>query len=228
MTALAVRRAHAVVVNSGFLRDRLVARVPGAAAKAHVIDAGVDLERFAPREATDARRELGLEDVAEPVFLFVGNLTEQKSVTRLRDAFAALGRGTLLVVGDGPLRGELEGRPGVRLVGRVSHDRVPVHVAACDVLCLPSVEEPFGQVLLEAMAGERSVVATRSGGPPEFVPAAAGVLVDPLDVESIRAGLEAAAALPRPNPAARAAAAEHDVRRQAERVEALLRAAVAR
>jgi glycosyltransferase involved in cell wall biosynthesis len=72
------------------------------------------------------------------------------------------------------------------------------------------------------MACGRSVVATRIGGPPEFVPPDAGVLVDPLDVEAIEAAMREAAALPRPNEAARAAAAEHDVRRQAERIEAIL------
>ena len=67
-----------------------------------------------------------------------------------------------------------------------------------------------------------SVVATRVGGPPEFVPPGAGVLVDPEDETALAAALAAAAALPRPNAAARQAALEHDVRRQAERVEELL------
>ena len=77
------------------------------------------------------------------------------------------------------------------------------------------------------MACGRSVVATRIGGPPEFVPPEAGVLVDPLDVEGITDALRAAAAMPCPNPAARAAAEEHDVRKQAERVEAILERAAA-
>ena len=50
----------------------------------------------------------------------------------------------------------------------------------------------------------------------------AGVLVDPWSVESIAEGLEAAAALPSPNRAAREVAGEHDVRRQAKRVEGVL------
>jgi glycosyltransferase involved in cell wall biosynthesis len=75
------------------------------------------------------------------------------------------------------------------------------------------------------MACGRSVVATRVGGPPEFVPATAGALVDPLDVEAIAGGMSAAAALPRPNVAARAAAEEHDVHRQVERIESLLESA---
>jgi glycosyltransferase involved in cell wall biosynthesis len=113
-------------------------------------------------------------------------------------------------------------------MGRVPHAQIPTWVAACDVLCQPSLVEPFGQALVEAMASERSVVATQVGGPPEFVTPEAGVLVDPTSVDSIEAGLRAAAELPSPNPAAREAAAVHDVRRSAERVAAVLRRAIDR
>ena len=82
--------------------------------------------------------------------------------------------------------------------------------------------EPFGQALLEAMACGRSVVATRVGGPPEFVTPQAGVLVDPTDEEEIAAAMRRAAGLPRPNAEASAAAAEHDVRTQVTKLEALL------
>jgi len=99
---------------------------------------------------------------------------------------------------------------------------VPSRIAAARVVCQPSLVEPFGQALLEGMACGRPVVATRIGGPPEFVPAGAGVLVDPLDVEAISSGLAAAAALPCPNPAARAEAERHDVAEQARRVEEVL------
>ena len=93
----------------------------------------------------------------------------------------------------------------------------------CDVLCQPSLIEPFGQAVLEAMAMERSVVASTVGGPPEFVPPEAGVLVDPESTDDLVAALERAAALPSPNPRARAAAAEHDVVRQTARMAAVLR-----
>jgi glycosyltransferase involved in cell wall biosynthesis len=76
------------------------------------------------------------------------------------------------------------------------------------------------------MACGRSVVATRFGGPPEFVPPEAGVLVDPTDPDELERGLRLAAAIRRPNEAAVAAAAEHDVRRQAARVEEVLERAV--
>jgi glycosyltransferase involved in cell wall biosynthesis len=90
----------------------------------------------------------------------------------------------------------------------------------------PALIEPFGQSILEAMACGRSVVATRIGGPPEFVTPAAGVVVDPLDADELTRALQTATSLPSPNDAARAAAAQHDVRRQAERVEEILLRAV--
>ena len=149
---------------------------------------------------------------------------------RLADAFARLGEGTLTFAGDGPLRPQLEGRERVRLLGRVPHDEIPRLLAESHVLAQPSLVEPLGQALLEAMACGRSVVATRIGGPPEFVPPEAGVLVDPLDVDAPRARARAGrgAARARTPPRARRRA-EHDVRRQAERIEAILsRAASAR
>ena len=124
------------------------------------------------------------------------------------------------------MRGALEGRERVRVVGRVAARRVPGWLAAADVVCAPALLEPFGQSILEAMACARTVVATRIGGPPEFVTPEAGILVDPLDEAELARALEAAAALPTPNEAARAAAAEHDVRHQAERVEEILERAV--
>ena len=156
----------------------------------------------------------------------MGSLTERKNVVRLADAFATIGRGSLTFVGDGPLRTALEGRAGVRIVGRVSHEDVPAWLSAADVICGPALIEPFGQSLLEGMACGRSVVATRVGGPPEFVPDDAGVLVDPLDTTELARALEAAASFPSPNDAARRSAAQHDLRRQAERVEEILLRAV--
>jgi glycosyltransferase involved in cell wall biosynthesis len=143
-------------------------------------------------------------------------------VERLADAFAALGRGRLAFVGDGPERSKLEGQSGVTLVGRIPQQDVPRWVAACDVLCQPSLTEPFGQATLEAMAMERSVVATQVGGPPEFVTEDAGVLVDPQDTDGLVSALTRAAAMPSPNPAARDAAKAHDVQAMAARMAEIL------
>ena len=152
----------------------------------------------------------------------VGSLSERKNVVRLADAFDRLGEGTLTFVGDGPLRPRLNGRRNVTLLGPRPHDEIPALLAEATVVAQPSLVEPLGQSLLEAMACGRPVVATRVGGPPEFVPPGAGILVDPLDRPALTDALAAAARLPVPNDAARAAAAAHDVRLQAERVEAIL------
>jgi glycosyltransferase involved in cell wall biosynthesis len=216
-TRLVVRRAACVICVSDYLRRELETKLPDARGKVEVVSSGVDRKRFAVTAAPPG----------PPAFLCVGSLDERKNVARLADAFAQLEDGTLTFAGDGPLRSELEGRERVRLLGRVPHDEVPRLLAESRVLAQPSLVEPLGQALLEAMACGRSVVATRIGGPPEFVPPEAGVLVDPLDVDELARALQQAAALPSPNEAARAATKEHDVRRQAERIEAILSRAAA-
>lgn len=212
LTRLTVRRAATVIAVSDYLRRELEAKVPEARGKTEVVDSGVDLERFQIEPPPDG----------DPSFLCLGTLTRRKNVVRLADAFQRLGRGTLTFAGNGPLRDKLEGRPGIRLVGSVAHDDVPSLIAGAHVVCQPSLIEPFGQSLLEALACGRSVVATRVGGPPEFVPPGAGVLVDPLDVGGITCALDSALRLPRPNRAAREAAERHDVRHQARLVEEIL------
>ena len=216
-TRFVARRASSLIAVSDYLRRELELKIPEARGKTHVVNSGVDLERFGTRPVPGTGQGRN-----GPVFVCVGTLTERKNVVRLADAFGEIGSGRLVFVGDGPLRSELEGRPGVEVVGRVLHDEVPNYVAAADVLCQPSLVEPFGQALLEAMATGRSVVATKIGGPPEFVPPEAGILVDPMDTEALADGLRRAAELPVPNPAARQAAERHDLRRQAERIEAIL------
>ena len=214
-TRYVARQAATIIAVSDYLRRELEAKVPEARGKTEVVDSGVDLERFAVQPAP-----------AGPTrYLCIGSLIERKNVLRLASAFEKLGEGTLTFVGDGPLRGQLEGRPGIELTGALPYDRIPAQIAAAHVVCQPSLIEPFGQAVLEAMACGRSVVATRIGGPPEFVPPEAGVLVDPVDEDALVEALRSAAALPCPNHAARAAAEEHDVRRQAEKVEAILQRA---
>jgi len=216
-TRRVVRRAARVIAVSDYLRRELEAKLPDAGGKIDVVDSGVDLERFRATPAPDG----------PPAFLCVGSLTERKNVLRLADAFERLGRGTLTFAGDGPLRARLEERNGVHILGPVEHDRIPELIARAHVVCGPSLIEPFGQALLEALACGRPVVATRIGGPPEFVPPEAGILVDPLDVAALSRALESALKLPCPNRAARAAAEQHDVRAQAAKVEAILERAAA-
>jgi glycosyltransferase involved in cell wall biosynthesis len=218
LTRPVVGGAAAVIANSRWLAAGLEAKYPGL--RCEVCDLGVDLAEFSPDAAAPAA---WVGD--HPRFLCVGSLIERKNVIALADAFASFGRGSLAYVGDGPLRPRLEDRPGVTVVGRLPHADVPSWIAACDVLCQPSLVEPFGLAALEAMAMCRTVVATTEGGPPEFVTPDAGVLVDPRDQDALGAALARAAAMPAPNPAARAAAAEHDAARQAARMAAILAAA---
>jgi glycosyltransferase involved in cell wall biosynthesis len=214
-TRRVVRRAAAVVAVSDYLRRELEARIPEAHGKTEVIDSGVDLERFPLLPASEAGGD-------GPAFMCLGSLTERKNVLRLADAFARLGRGTLTFAGDGPLRPELERRGDVTVLGLVPADRLLDVFSAADVVCQPSLVEPFGQALLEGMACGRPVVATTVGGPPEFVTPESGVLVDPTDVEAIARALDEASRLPVPNAAARAVAEQHDVHLQAERIERVL------
>jgi glycosyltransferase involved in cell wall biosynthesis len=220
-----VARAAAVIANSRWLAERLSERIPAARSKVEIASCGVDLGAFQPLPADRAREELRWHGDG-PAFVCVGSLIERKNVVRLADAFERLGRGRLAFVGDGPLRGLLEGRANIRITGRLPQAEVPRWIAAADVLCQPSLVEPFGQATLEGMAMERTVVATAVGGPPEFVPSEAGLLVDPHDTSALSAALTAAAELPAPNKAAREAAAVHDVRHEAALMAEILERAV--
>lgn len=227
VTRATVARADAVIAVSAHLAERLAAVVPGARAKTEVINCGVDLTAFAPRDAEAARRRVGWAGDG-PFIVCAGSLVERKNVVRLAEAFHRLGRGQLAFVGDGPLRDTVAARPGVRVTGRIPHAEVAEWLAAADVVAQPSLREPFGQVTLEGMAMARTVVATRVGGPPEFVKEGAGVLVDPERTDDLERGLREALELPCPNPAARAAALEHGSEGQAARIAAVLQRAVDR
>jgi glycosyltransferase involved in cell wall biosynthesis len=225
-TEAVIGRASNVICNSRWLAAQLAASIPAASPKTEIANCGIDLDAFHPGDGAEAQRSLGW-DGDGPAFLCVGSLIERKNVVALADAFATFGRGRLAFVGDGPLRNQLEGREGIRMVGRVPQSAVPGWVAACDVLCQPSLIEPFGQATLEGMAMERTVLATTIGGPPEFVTPEAGVLVEPGDTAALSTAMARAAAMPSPNPAARHAARAHDVKMEAAKMVAVLESAVA-
>src|SRR5438093_1300204 len=106
--------------------------------------------------------------------------------------------------------------PGIRLLTRFTVRRASTVIAVSEYL-----RRELETRVPEARS-KTEVIATRVGGPPEFVPPEAGVLVDPLDVDEIARGLETAAGLPCPNLVARAAAERHDLAEQARRVERVL------
>jgi 1,4-alpha-glucan branching enzyme len=157
-----------------------------------VVHNGVDVRAFrrasAQREA--ARERLGLEGVT---VAYVGRLEPHKGVMDLLEAVSGLGA-EVLVVRDGSQRATLEGRAkelGVRatFTGFVDHEEVPTMFAAADVACHPSLYEPLGNVVLEAMAAGRPIVAARSGGLGEVFEEGTGALVEPGDAEGLREAL---------------------------------------
>ena len=82
-----------------------------------------------------------------------------------------------------------EGAEGIFFVGWRGHDELPEGLACSDVFVAPSLNEPFGQVYLEAMACGLPVIATRSGGPLSFVNVEHGKpngwLPEPDDVDAL-------------------------------------------
>lgn len=151
---------------------------------------GVDAALFHVRDRASARRELGL-PVDGKQILYVGHLKETKGVVDLAHAFrAAADRAPdahLVIVGDGAARPELEAvaatLPGrVHLCGAQPLERVPAYMAACDFLCLPSWNEGTPNVLLEAVACGRRLVASNVGGIPDIITSPAiGEMVPPRD-----------------------------------------------
>jgi len=181
LTAWALPQAAKVVAVSRALADEVVALgVPRE--RVAIVMNGVDAALFRPRDRAAARAALGLTDA--PLALYVGNLKPDKGVLDLADAWRQLARvsphARLAIVGGGPARGQLEAAlpPGATLVGPRPHDEIATWLAACDVLVLPSHAEGTPNVVLEALASGRRVVATSVGGIPDLVTTSAlGVLV---------------------------------------------------
>jgi glycosyltransferase involved in cell wall biosynthesis len=236
-SAPALSRAAGLIAVSGHLADAL--RATGVPLPPmHVIDMGVDMERFVPGDRAEARARLGLPPDG-PVVLAVGGLTERKNPLGLLQAFARVRRrrptARLALVGDGPLAAAIDA--GVRRLGlagavirpgAVPHREVVDWVAACDVLAIVSRVEPLGVAALEALAGGRAVVATRIGGVGEVVPdPRAGRLVDPLDPAAIASAILAVLDDPPAPETCRSAAEPHALSRQAGRVAEVLEGAVA-
>jgi glycogen(starch) synthase len=158
-----------------------------------VVHNGVDLAAF--REAAserDATRDaLGLDRLT---VLYAGRLVPHKGVADLVRAMEGLDA-QLLVVGDGPSRADLESQArdtGVdaTFTGFIDHGLVPAHYAAADIVCYPSLYEPLGNVVLEAMAAGRPIVCTDAGGMGEVYEPGTGALVKPGDVAGLHEALE--------------------------------------
>lgn len=161
----------------------------GVRAEMTVVPTGIDLGRFPPASDADrrhARQALGLGPA--PLAVCVARLAEQKGQDFLLDLWPSVrnrvGDAELALIGDGPLRRELEERsvPGVTLFG--DRDDVARWYAAADVVVAPSRWEGLSLVVLEALASARCVVATDVDGMRDAVADDAGTIVEPGDAEA--------------------------------------------
>jgi glycosyltransferase involved in cell wall biosynthesis len=175
-----LREARAVIAVSRSLERRAV-ELGTPRDRVHVVPNGVDTTRFRVLDRAAAREGLGLPADGR-ILLAVARLDPIKGLDFLLDAVAALRAGargagvSLHVVGEGPERRALEAaiaRLGlgatVTLHGAAAPEALPLWYAAADVVCLTSHSEGCPNVVTEALACGRPVVATAVGGVPDLV-----------------------------------------------------------
>jgi glycosyltransferase involved in cell wall biosynthesis len=181
--------AAALTACSRDLTERVSALIPTP--EAEWIPYGVDLERFRPASAQQRvrlRQTLGARFAVPadaPWVLAVGRLVYKKGFENLVRSMAAVradvADAQLLIAGDGPLRDDLLRAAtesgvadSVHLVGAVSHAGLPELYSAADIVAVPSVHGPGGNVdglpnvFLEGFASGTAVVASRVGGIPDI------------------------------------------------------------
>jgi glycogen synthase len=170
--------ADRVLVCSQYMRHEAEALFGLCAAKIDVIPNGVDIPRWetSPERVAQARARFAGEG---PLLGFAGRLVYEKGVHHLLNALPELRRRhgglRLVIAGDGPQRGELEGvahRLGlahaVHFTGFVGAELGPT-MAATDAMVVPSIYEPFGLVALEAAAVGAPLAVAATGGLAEIV-----------------------------------------------------------
>ncbi len=147
---------------------------------------GVDTETFRPSLAsTEMRSHLSQGHPEDPLLLYVGRLSAEKEIDRIKPVLESIPGARLALVGDGPHRSALEkhfaGTP-THFVGYLTGEALGSAFASADAFIFPSRTETLGLVLLEAMAAGCPVVAARSGGIPDIVTDGVnGYLFDPRD-----------------------------------------------
>jgi glycosyltransferase involved in cell wall biosynthesis len=167
--------------------------------KVSVIYNGIDRARFSAKDTGRARYALGIAPNI-PVLGTIGRLTPQKGQRYLLDAVAELrkrhDRILLLIVGDGPLREDLERQVGALDIGDhvvflgIRRD-VPELLAAMDIFVLPSLWEGLGNSLIEAMAAGKPIIATDIPPIKEVVTSeGVGVLVPPKDEATLVSAID--------------------------------------
>jgi glycosyltransferase involved in cell wall biosynthesis len=186
-----VRRAGAVITTSRYAAGR-IQELYGVARAPRIVPEPIDLAAW---------RDLFERHPSEPdrrrfVVLSVCRLYPRKRIEVLLEAAARIPGLELRIVGRGPEEARLRRRAEalklagvVRWLGDVSQAELAREYQSCDVFCLPSVQEGFGIVFLEAMAAGKPIVAARAAAAPEVVEE--GVLVEPDSAAALAAGLAA-------------------------------------
>ncbi len=153
---------------------------------------------FRPLDRQQCRAELGLPEERK-IILSVGMLEEIKGhrflVGAIREILRKRTDVLCVIVGDGPRRSELEQQlkdegllKYVMLAGNRPHTEIPIWMNACDLLVLPSLNESFGVVQIEALACGKPVVATRTFGSKAIIRSERyGLLCEPMNPDDLAA-----------------------------------------
>ena len=168
-----------------------------APAKLKVMARGVDTRQFQPKHRDPAYYDrFGLSDSFK--FLYVGRISREKNLDRLIGAFDRLRQhghdASLVLVGDGPYRKELQarldGRP-IAFTGLLEGENLAAAYASADCMVFPSCTDTFGNVVLEAQASGLPVIVTDRGGPAEIVHShESGIVVDHADGQAMLDAME--------------------------------------
>ena len=196
LTRAALRNADLVTTVSADLAK--TARRMGARNVQAILN-GCDTSVFHPQDRAAARAMLGLDSAAEAV-VYVGRLDIRKGLVELIEAVgrlrAARPKLRCYIVGDGPDRPlllEAMKRVGagdaIKLVPPCYTSDVARWMAAADLVTLPSYREGCPNVIIEALAAGRPVVATNVGGIPELMDDSCGRLIPAMDVPALVAAL---------------------------------------
>jgi glycosyltransferase involved in cell wall biosynthesis len=147
---------------------------------------GVDTELFRPGlRSVEMRSRLSQGHPDAPLLIYIGRLSAEKEIDRIKPVLESIPGARLALVGDGPHREELEkhfaGTP-THFVGYLAGEDLGAAYASADAFIFPSRTETLGLVLLEAMAAGCPVVAADAGGIPDIVTNGVnGFMFDPND-----------------------------------------------